>query len=288
MSPTFHFALPDLAEAMSWKCFDAVVKAIWYGAGALLCCLMLQQKWAGNSLSAFMMNSKRPGNHAVAAFTLMELLAVIVILSILFVMLPPMAKRIRASIHDTECKSNLRQLHIAVSSYLMDHQNEFPVTTVPNQSTWASDLLDGGYIPRRRVAVGDSRSEIFGCPAQRNEIANGGDKHWKLQRTYGFNYYIGRPGRKATSVKSPPHTLLLADGKRDAASISTPYNVQLIPGSIMPTPAHPDTEGKVNCLFVDGHVESRSIGDSPDGVPLGPGGAGSTLAELRYQFWQGN
>jgi len=221
------------------------------------------------------------------AFTLVELLTVVAIFSILLATLIPVARRARASAHETECKSNLRQLHLAVTAYLQDHQNKFPVSYVANQSTWASDLLDGEYVPRRRVAVGDSRSEIFGCPAQRLAISHSGDKHWKLQRTYGFNYYVGRPGRNALSVRSPSQTLLLADGKREPASVSTPYNVQLIPGNFMPTPAHPDQNGRVNCLFVDGHVEGRLIGDTPDGIPEGSGGQGNPLAELRYKFWQG-
>lgn len=221
------------------------------------------------------------------AFTLVELLAVVAIFSILLTVLIPVARRARATAHETECKSNLRQLHLAVTAYLQDHRNEFPVSYVANKSTWASDLLDGEYVPRRRVAIGDSRSEIFGCPAQRLAISHGGDKHWKLQRTYGYNYYVGRPGRNALSVRSPSKTLLLADGKYEPSSVSTPYNVQLIPGSFMPTPAHPDQNGRVNCLFVDGHVEGRLIGDTPDGIPEGPGGQGNPLAELRYQFWQG-
>lgn len=227
----------------------------------------------------------RPSKKATPAFSLIELLAVITIISILMAIAIPAVSRARSNAHDTICKSNLRQLHLAVTLYSQDHRGLLPPSSIqgnanftyPNNQ-WNSALLAGEYLPSVMVN-NDKRSDLLGCPSQRN--AAGSDES-DLLRTYGFNNHIGSGDRLLHTFIEPSRTLLIADGNYNGSAV--PYNIMFVPVvGIRPTPAHPDKNGKANCVFLDGHVESRADTDTDDGIPRNVGAVGSP----RYLFWTG-
>ncbi|MDR1282047.1 MAG: type II secretion system GspH family protein, partial [Opitutaceae bacterium] len=57
------------------------------------------------------------------AFTLVELLAVIVIIGVLAAILIPTVSKVRSAARATQCTSNLRQLGIATQLYLGEHKD---------------------------------------------------------------------------------------------------------------------------------------------------------------------
>lgn len=106
-------------------------------------------------------------------FTLIELLVVIAIIAILASLLLPALARARGTARKAACVSNQRQLGIAWSLYLNDHQDRFPDRRDLKTS------LPGGYRPWQSWPPSDPRagwaavvlentlakSPIWACPA---------------------------------------------------------------------------------------------------------------------------
>jgi len=69
---------------------------------------------------------------AASAFTLVELLVVIVIIAILASFATPGIGNVIERGRSVKCVSNLRQIGVAVQQYIADHDNTFPSITIAN------------------------------------------------------------------------------------------------------------------------------------------------------------
>jgi len=145
----------------------------------------------------------------IRAFTLIELLVVIAIIAILAALLLPALNRAKESAYTTVCRNNLRQLGIALRTYVSDF-NAYPIYTtvhhdVPDPSqpplplgqvwTWYQQLAP--YVGM--ACTNDDRGPImpvrgvFLCPsyarvAQLSHL-------WMQIGAYGYNF--GGTGRLA-------------------------------------------------------------------------------------------
>ena len=68
------------------------------------------------------MISRRPTKCRTHAFTLLELMTIVIVVCILIVMLFPVYSQIERRVERSHCVANLRNLHVAANLYLQEHR----------------------------------------------------------------------------------------------------------------------------------------------------------------------
>jgi prepilin-type N-terminal cleavage/methylation domain-containing protein/prepilin-type processing-associated H-X9-DG protein len=189
------------------------------------------------------------------AFTLIELLVVISIISLLIAILLPALAKARKSVQTVTCATNLRQLGIAASAYLVDFNNVYAIATDMNSTNnidtnWTQRI--DVYATRKMVPFsqhwtgwpqpyrGDAniRKMIWDCPT---DMAIPLAWNYAGGPSYFANAYLFRTWRKdsgttdpypwgangnrkgstkAEEVHQPSKTLLLGHGAREVNGIN--------------------------------------------------------------------
>ena len=120
------------------------------------------------------------GNTAVTAsrrarpgFTLLELLVVIAILTLLMGILLPSFKRAREQARDTQCRSHLRSVYIATTTYLHDDDSFPNLNNEPDDGSWQYNYLiydgrdfDSNFGPLLNDGKSLDTVEVLFCPRQ--------------------------------------------------------------------------------------------------------------------------
>ena len=97
------------------------------------------------------------------AFTLVELLVVIGIISLLTSILLPSIGRARQQAATVACASNIRQLCTGLINYASENKGRFPPNFTANDpgQYWYDDVRVGGYLAPEGIRKGN----VFACPA---------------------------------------------------------------------------------------------------------------------------
>ncbi len=170
-----------------------------------------------------MINQSSPARRHPGAFTLIELLTVIAIIGILAAIIIPTAGNVRGSAKGAQCRSNLRQIGLAISLYPADNKGFYPrarwneVNGVAD-ANWAQALTP--YIPGK-PNTNAVINPVFLCPSEAIQPAPGAGGSFlqyfctnALEKDNTTNLVTpgGTSGpRKVEAIKNPSKTFLLLD-----------------------------------------------------------------------------
>ena len=211
------------------------------------------------------------------AFTLVELLVVIVLIVTLAGTAFMMLRRVSASADQAVSVSNLRQLGVTARNYANDHNDRI----IPNRfQNYAGGGVPGFYENWRQMLV-DSEY----VSADENEQRNAKDlghpglvrKHGKTygHATFAMNQRLGyRPNPNEfhgagtyTQASAPDMTLFMTGGVfKTGYMMDTDYPEVVWPtgNTASGTFPEPDASGRVMLMFLDGRVELRSFTEIPN------------------------
>ncbi len=226
----------------------------------------------------------RPATSRAAAFTLIELLTVIAIISILAALLFPAISSVRQGGYQTQCVSNLRQIGGAFISYASDNKGQLPLLDDGTGMLW--DMVLAGwkagtmqYLP---PAPGKSCGNgVWTCPATQSGTTTYGGygvaegslfEYSNSTNTIGGNY----GSAYLQQVKYPSHTWLVGDAAFTSSNYAVGWYAIWPPspsGTWQPdhTPALRHCNATANVCMVDGHVEALTLSElgSPQGNYFG-------------------
>jgi len=187
-----------------------------------------------------------------SGFTLVELLTVIGIIGVLVGLLLPAVQRARESARSTQCKSNLRQLGLAMTQYL-DRQGErgkfpetarLPKTENPSQLPSLYDVL---------APFCENNREIFACPSDYfkqtpddNGVVAEEDRYETWHEREGLSYEY--PSIRFEN-KTRPEVLDTREGVVGTSVVWVIYDFDAFHGS-------PGENGSRNYAYLDGHVDA--------------------------------
>ncbi len=214
-------------------------------------------------------------------FTLIELLVVIAIIAILASLLLPSLTQAKATALSVKCKSNLRQIGLAVGLYVSDFQK------YPLENNGASALGNGsGYWDAQVLPYCQGSREVFFCPANRPVYRwTNAPTARQANQNYGYNEggsgdhgLFGLGGNTAMGRSSTPLPESQVKAPSDMVAVG---DYQAVPsgqdGDVFPTlqgnreaPEQSRTEDDgdhlagrhkqgANVVFCDAHVEIAKL-----------------------------
>jgi prepilin-type N-terminal cleavage/methylation domain-containing protein/prepilin-type processing-associated H-X9-DG protein len=239
------------------------------------------------------MSRNRSKNRRAGGFTLIELLVVIAIIAVLMGILMPALGRVREQAKATVCRSNLKNVGLAVQMYLDDFSRKIPNTQSANRHLWkrpngdwrepgTTDTYWGAYY---RPYIQDN-TKIFGCPSLQRvadrliyQYAEFPDPSKVIQHAaFGLNHHQRARGRNTNDVYKASEFIICMDHAepRPDGGVSDSLHNNDVPGAMNLTQyrrggsrsysyrqifrhnvrSQDDfkTGGENNILWLDGHV----------------------------------
>jgi len=251
---------------------------------------------------------KRSTKQMVRGFTLIELLVVIAIIAVLLAILMPAMRKIKEIARGVSCKSNLRNIGLAVQMYLDDYERKIPYTGSSNRHLW----FEADGVTYRRAGSRDtywgiyykdyikSQTKIFGCPSLQRvpegliySYSDFPDPSAVIQHAaYGLNHHDRAQNRNTNDIYRLSEFIFCTDHAepRPECGTSDGFHNNNRPGAMNLTSyrrggnrffsyrqifrhniryADDDrTGGRAHILWLDGHVTPLEE-TTGDDVPLG-------------------
>jgi prepilin-type processing-associated H-X9-DG protein/prepilin-type N-terminal cleavage/methylation domain-containing protein len=227
------------------------------------------------------------------AFTLVELLVVIGIISVLIAMLLPALNKARQQAKQVQCASNMRQIGQAVFMYANQNKGRLPPTqyvtlnpdnSVKESTRWLEYLCEGRYLPEDADKTGNEKSVLI-CPSSTVLYSN---LHSAYYGNYSANQHLFGYYNPAATWRNDYHGIKLQQVSRaserimmleggyyylislrsktpSAGTTATSANYYVAGASVNKDAAWVGTAGgdavlgrhpnkTINILFADGHV----------------------------------
>jgi prepilin-type processing-associated H-X9-DG protein/prepilin-type N-terminal cleavage/methylation domain-containing protein len=216
----------------------------------------------------------RPPVARMAAFTLIELLTVISIISILAALLFPAISSVRQGGYQCQCVSNLRQIGGAFNSYASDNKGQLPLLDDGNGILWDMALAGWNAGTRQYLPPAPGKScgsGVWTCPAAQSVAATYGGygvaEGPLFEYSTSTNTITGNYGSAhLQEVKYPSHTWLVGDASITNSNYAVGWYAVWAPstsGVWLPNhdPALRHSNGTANVCMVDGHVEALTLSE---------------------------
>ncbi len=230
-------------------------------------------------------------------FTLIELLVVIAIIAILAAILFPVFAKVRENARRISCASNEKQLGVALTQYVQDSDELWPVNSTNsgccNPSPWPGQIYP--FV---------KSTGVFACPDDSITVTNGTGRGTASRMSYGMNYelYVNPTTlRNISQFDAPASTVsLFENGKGGVGGAPTlPDNNTAMTSNWLNDVSNRHDQSatyQANYLLLDGHVKYLKIpnvsgisgnnapnGSGPTGVQTGQIGQGNNVvATFKY------
>lgn len=190
------------------------------------------------------------------AFTLIELLVVIAILAVLVSLLLPALSRAKQAAQSTQCGSNLRQLGVAMHSFVQDNEY-YPVFNYDNVGGVFTEFWHISLLPYTTHSWTNS---LYRCPAYRGLTLEGNARAVPVG-SYGYNAN-GVQGKRSTLGLGGIFTWLDASGSAGGAA---PVGLR-VPEAMVRVPSDMIALGDATLLWMpSGVVKLLYKETAPDG-----------------------
>jgi len=182
------------------------------------------------------------------AFTLVEMLVVVVVMVVLAGFLLPALAKARAKAHRISCISNLKQMGLAFRIFATDHGDRFPMQVWTN----AAELTASEAFPLRYfVGMSNELSVpyVLVCPSDTRRSAT----HWTNVTRSNLSYFVG-----LEAMETFPQMLLAGD--RNLTDRGQPVGPGLFPITTNTVLGWTDAMHREagNLLLADGSAQQAS------------------------------